>query len=46
MDFPSRMQEQERYKCNFFLQNRKSLMEALYKSAKQVTNLSKSLVND
>lgn len=31
---------------HFFLQNCKSLMEALYKSAKQVTNLSKSLVND
>ena len=31
---------------HFPLQNRKSLMEALYKSAKHVTNLSKSLVND
>ena len=31
---------------HFFLQNRKSLLEALYKSAKKVTHLSKSLVND
>ncbi len=35
-----------RRQMHYFLQNHDFLMEALYKNAKAVINLSKSLVND